>query len=258
MVESIKASISLALLAVCLGTSACQDPAVIDPALDEPFLYLILNERTTTFFVEPFRVQQAFLLTPGAPSQPPVYRGAESFEMQRLSDGATIAWQAHSAAETASGEVVPRFPGLAWSEANFYVPASPGGAHLGDEGIAPGQRYSLSIRTGGVVLEGIVRVPDSLNARIQDENGRAVVYWPEVGGAAGYWVTVQDGRWYSLQDANRYAVPDEAATGSPIVVRAVDPALWLYLTEPETARAGFEGDGYGVFGAISADTVFVP
>lgn len=229
--------LSVALLAGCRGDE------VLIPNSEEPFLNLVLNQRTVSERVGRSG-QFAFLLTSGSPAEPARFRCAEHFTMRPTGTTAQFRWRALAC----SGEV-GGYPAVSFNDANHYLPDPTTAEGLGAEAIQPGGAYELLIETGGRTIRGSVRVPVSFSASASEHNGRRMAVWPRVVGAAGYQIRLPDERLVTQTDTS-FTVPDEVLRGEQIEIRALDPNLWRYVTEDQLHRSGIDG-GFGVFGAIS-------
>lgn len=233
-----------ALLLAGAGVGGCDGSKIVVPTSEEPFLYLVLNEKTVDRSSPAGRVgQHALLLTTGAATGSPRYRTAERFEMRRASDGAGFAWRKERVPNGEPGS----FPGVSLDFWNFHLP---GDARLGADALAPGESYELLIESGGEVIRGRVTVPGEFTASTFERNGRRVAVWPRVAGAAGYRIEVGDGKVVVQRDTS-YVIPDDVLEGGTLDIEALDPNLFTYVADNRTARAGIDR-GYGVFGAMTA------
>lgn len=223
------------------------DPVVV-PESGEPFLYLVLNERTPDRNTVDRRAgQHALLLTAGSPAAPAEYRGAERFELRRAADGARFAWQALGVRGP-----VDSYPAAPLDRPNFTLPDSAAGPLLGAAALEPGATYELQVETAGRSMRGRVTLPDRFVVSRTERAGRSTAVWPRVRGAAGYRIEIE-GAPVQIQTDTAFTLPADVP-GGRVRVSALDPALFSYLTEPRTERAGIEG-GYGVFGAVSTATL---
>ena len=244
------ARLGLALaLAVLPGACSWDEPLV--PTSDAPFLYLVLNQRSSSYYgsVEP--QQLALLLTVASPLEPMPYRSAERFEMRRASDGRRFGWQALPVGSIDPGTA----ESVGLHMGNYHLPDSATTAGLGAADLRPGESYELEIETEGVVVRGKVTIPAAFTARVEVRDGRRIVTWPSVPGAGGYVVGAHP---YSRepQPDTFYVVPPDSPPG-PMTITAVDPNLYRYLTDENLGRSGIDA-GYGVFGAISVAWVDLP
>lgn len=237
-----------ALVAAAVLASACRGDVIVVPVSEEPFLYLVLNERTVDRSTAEGRAgQHALLLTSGSPAQPAHYRLAERFEMRRASDGAAFAWRVRPL----TGDV-GSFPAVSLDHPNLALPAAAPPA-LGADDVAPGETYELRVETGGRVIRGRVAVPARFAATVTERDGRRLAVWPRVPGAAGYRITPGDGP-LRIQADTTFAIPDDLPVGSELRIDALDPGLYTFLTDDRTGRAGIDA-GYGVFGAVTSATL---
>lgn len=234
-----------ALLALMVSTLlvGCRGDEILVPNSDEPFLYLVLNERMPNERVG-HAGQFGFLLTSGSPAEPARLRCAESFAMRGAGEVARFRWRSLAC----SGEV-GGYPGVSFNDANYYLPDSSTAEGRGAEAIQPDHTYEILIETAGRTIQGSVRVPASFTASVVVRDGQRTAVWPQVAGAAGYQIRLPDDR-LILQRDTSYVLPEEAFGGGDAEIRALDPNLWRYVTEDRIARSGIEG-GLGVFGAIT-------
>lgn len=245
----VRAMLSLILpLALSTAVTGCNGSEVLIPSSEEPFLYLVLNERS----VDRSRArvgQHALLVTTGSPTEPPRYRRAERFSMHRASDGALFGWEQRN-----PGTEVTGYPALSLGEPNFLLPDTTPASTLGAKNLTPGETYTLHVETGGAVIRGEVTVPGAFTASVVQRGGRPYAVWPQVPGAAGYGIEIRlsngNSEKVALQTETVYAIPMEVLAGGELKIRALDPNLYLYTTERRTARAGIDR-GYGVFGAVT-------
>lgn len=233
-----------ALLLAGMAAGGCEGSEIVVPTSEEPFLYLVLNERTVDRSTPAGRVgQHALLLTTGAATESPRYRTAERFDMRRASDGAGFAWRKENVPNGDPGSL----PGVSLEYWNFHLPRD---ARLGADALAPGESYELLVESGGEVIRGRVTVPEEFTASTFERDGRRIAVWPRVAGAAGYRIEAADGRVVVQRDTS-YVIPDEAIEGGTLDIEALDPNLFTYVADNRTARAGIDR-GYGVFGAMTA------
>lgn len=221
-----------------VGPACDNDP--VFPENRRPFVYLILNQ-TVELNGEP--VQPAFLLTI-VRADSVVYRGAERFEMRRLSDGALFDWTSERADVSLDfGIAGPRM-----QSANWLLADSATSAGLGQPSLEPGETYELVVETGSEVIRGKTTIPDTFSVSVLERDGQRVAVWPTVDGAVAYSVDAVgvDEPFYDFQPDTTYEL-DAAATA--VSVRAVGPHAFRYATDEDARRAGIEG-GLGVFGAI--------
>lgn len=240
------------VLVLALLSGACSWDAPLVPDSDEPFLYVVLNQRSISHYGSIEKLHQlALLLTAGSPVEPMEYRSAERFEMWRTSDGRRFDWRAFPNASVSPGTG----QSVEIHMANYYLPDSTTAAGLGAADLRWGETYELKIETEGVVVRGRVTIPAAFTAKVEVRDGQRIVTWPRVAGAAGYSVGAYP---YSrqLQRDTFYVVPADAPPG-PMSITAVDPNLYQYLIDENLARSGIDA-GYGVFGAISATWVDLP
>lgn len=237
-----RAALVLACTASVLGCRA--DPITL-PAGDEAFLYIILGQRTPNL-VAGVSGQHGYLLRSGRPDRPATFLEADRFEMRREVDGALFGWQSYGF----SGETADVLA-VSYSDANYHLPDGTTAGGLGADSIGPGERYELDVAIDGSVIRGSVTVPETFSATVREQNDRAVATWPRVSGAAGYQLHIPDEDLVLLTDTF-YPLPEALiGTGAELVVDALDPNIWLYLTDDQAASAGIEG-AFGLFGAMTS------
>jgi hypothetical protein len=223
--------------------AGCRGDEVQVPNSEEPFLYLVLNQRMPS--ERTGRVGQfAFLFTSGSPAEPARFRCAERFRMRRVSDGAEFGWRSIFCTGETGG-----YPGVSFNDANYFLPDTATAQGLGAQSLRPGEAYEIQIETGGRVLRGRAGIPAPFTVSLTGHDGRRVLAWPRVAGAAGYQIKLPNDELVTQADTS-YTLPSEASGGSRIEVRALDANLWEYANNPRVARAGID-TGYGLFGAIS-------
>jgi hypothetical protein len=237
VIGALVAGLLVALAAACAG-----DPATV-PENETPYLYLVLGEPTVNLAApgEP-PAQHAVLLTLPAPTEPARYRSADWFEMTDGTTGDRFAWRALGPTGP-----VGSFPGMDFRRPNYRLPDSPA-TGLGNTDLVPLRSYNLEIETEGRRIRGRVTIPGAIAARLDG----GTLSWAPVTGAAGYRVTI-DRAVHFVTDTVRPLSDDDLAAAS-IVVDAVDPNLWQYLTRSVTSAPHLSG-AHGVFGAITRDTV---
>ncbi len=232
------------VLALLSGACASDDPLV--PASDEPFLYLVLNQRTSLAYYDSLSSprQLALLLTVASPLEPMPYRTARRFEMRRASDRRLFDWRVYP-------DLVDN-PGTEGSidliYGNYHLPDSATAAGLGTADLRPGESYELEIETEGVVIRGQATIPAAFTASVEVRDGRRIVTWPRVPGAGGYLVEAYPYPREPQRDTV-YAVPADVPAG-PMSITAVDPNFYRFLTDEDAGRAGIDA-GFGVFGALT-------
>ena len=230
----------LCALACGLVAGAACDSAPVLPENRRPFLYLVLNH---TAEIDQATVQPAFLLTM-VHADSFVYRGAESFEMRRLSDEATFDWTS----VRVPGAVPFEWPGPPMEEANWVLTGSADSVGGAPPSLRPGDTYELLLETEGRLIRGRTTIPDTFSISVLERDGGRVAVWPSVDGAAGYFVD-------ALGDSIRGHRPQTDTTfrltpeDTAVSVQAGDPHAFRYSTERDARQAGIEG-ALGVFGAI--------
>lgn len=230
----------LGTLAFGLVVGAACDSAPVLPENRRPFLYLVLNH---TAEIDQETVQPAFLLTM-IHADSFVYRGAESFEIRRVSDGTRFDWTSVRVSEPDPFE----WPGPAMEAANWILADSRTGDGGGRPSFEPGATYELIVETEGRMIRGRATVPDRFSISVLERDSARVAVWPSVDGAAGYFVD-------AFGDSIRGHRPQNDTTvrltpaDTAVSVQAVGPHAFRYSTEREARRAGIEG-ALGVFGAI--------
>lgn len=233
-------ALALGLLAGCAGDS------IVPPSGDEPFVYIILGQRTVNHrALGPKYGQHGYLLRSGSPAEPAIFLEADRFDMLRARDRARFGWRSFGFKGEATGTWA-----VSYDDANYNLPDTATMAGLGAEDIQPGERYELEIEVGGALILGSVVVPDSFTVTVTELNGRTVATWPDVAGAAGYQVHFADEDAVLLTDTLFGLPADAIGSGGALAVEAMDPNLWLYITNDQTPRAGIEG-ALGLFGALT-------
>lgn len=227
---------------VVLAAACAGDPVAV-PGGETPYLYLVLGERTVALDRpgEP-PAQHAVLLTLPAPTQPARYRAADRFDMTDETTGSAFSWTDLGLTGT-----VESFPGMDFRRPNYRLPNSPT-TGLGSADLTPLGSYALEIRTGGRIIRGRVTVPAQITARL---DGRTLS-WAPVAGAAGYRVMIDRAK--RLVTDTVLPLSEEELSATSIVVDAMDPNLWQYLTREVTSAPDLNG-AHGVLGAITRDTV---
>lgn len=235
----------LAALALAVSAAGCGEEIVF-PDDRTPFVYLVLNH-TVGLTGEP--IQPAFVLTVWS-ADSVSYRSAERFEMRRASDDALFDWR-NASIVTASptfdlGQAVrpSRANYLLASDATegFFEDTTERG--LRHEDLQPGATYELLVDTGEEVIRGRATIPDTF--RFSFPGGRRIV-WSRVEGAKGYRVELTDDDVFFVRDTS-FTVPEDITSGR-VVLHALGPHVYDYLTDDRRRRAGID-TGSGVFGAI--------
>jgi hypothetical protein len=236
-------------LAVALAAAGCQNDGVLIPESHEPFLYVALTPPETGRIAPGIL---GLLATTGTPIAAP-FRAAEQFAMLRADDGAAFGWQS-TGAEGSFGEVSR----ASLRAGNYFLPDTVEAGLLSARDIRPGETYDLHVVTDGVVVRGTVTVPASFAVRVESENGIQTLVWDSVPGAAGYIVEVHGHMAPAYQPGTSLVVPQGHPFKTPdrATVRALDPALYRYVSDERTARAGIDR-GYGVFGAYTSAVISI-
>ncbi len=238
-----------ALGGLLLLTAGCGTADIIAPESDEQFLFLVLNWRTLSHYDLDSLTQHALLVTAGSPSELPLYRSAQRFEMRRASDGAPFDWRAHTRLYPEAG----RIDFVELNSGNYYLPEKSSGNGLVYEDLEPGETYELEIETEGVVLRGRATIPESFTVSILVQGSHRIAVWPRVRGAGGYIVGGEG----EVQADTTYVIPADVPAGTRLQVRAVDENLYRYLADERVGRSGIDR-GYGVFGAVVFADALVP
>lgn len=237
------AALTLALVAA-LGAVACDSGTTEPDPPEGPFLYLVLGERSIDVGGDPSYGpgQHAVLLTL-SPGEPIVYRTAIRFAMENRR-GSRFGW----APLDRTGSVT-REPGPDTMAATWVLPDNPW-AGLGAADLVPGETYTLAVDTEGEAMEGATTMPAPIDARLTA--GGVELAWGAVAGAGGYRVII-DGEATLVTDSP-FPLSAAQQQAASIVVDALDPNAWAYHTDPRADRPGLSR-GYGVFGAMTRDTV---
>lgn len=223
---------------------ACGDGDVVLPRVDEPFLYLVLNERTRDAAISGTEGQHALLMTVESVLESPVFRSASRFDLREASDTVPFGWHQYEVA----GLTVGSYPALSIKGWNFFLADSVAVGRRPAGDLEPGRSYSLTIETGGVTIRGTTVIPDTFSVDAIEGDGVRRLVWPSVSGAGGYRIEAEN-REVRLQEDTVWAVPDDLRLPDVTVV-ALDSNLFRYSVESQLPRAGIDA-GLGVFGAIS-------
>ncbi len=244
------------LLISLLGASSatltgCEGDEITVPVSDEPFLYLVLGERTPSQIYRLTFGQHALLMTVGTPTESVGHRAAGRFEMRRASDGALFGWLQREGSSDVGG-----YPALTLKAPNFFLPDTTSGPTLGASALEPGGTYTLYIETLGEVIEGRVTIPETFTAKYVRQDGRKIAVWPSVAGAAGYTIEfdLDNGaiRETVVQTDTVLPLPEDLSSDGFLEIRAMDPNMFEYTADVQAVRAGID-NGFGVFGAVSID-----
>jgi hypothetical protein len=240
-VVRIAAALALVALAACSGDT----PVVANRP--EPFVYLVLNQRTSSVYGSLTQPRQHALLTvTGSPLESPGYLRADEFRMTRAADGARFAWSSYPRLSGEPGTVSR----LALDAANYLLADSAGDAGLGAADLRALTAYDLYLATPGGVVRGRTSIPATFRLRLVEEGGRRTAYWPRVRGAAGYRVSLPEGDSRIQTDTSAVLGGDAGL----LTVQALDPNLYGYVAGEPVARSGIEG-GFGVFGSLTTAAV---
>lgn len=241
------------LLILCVIGSflpACEGEGVTEPARDEPFVYLVLNERSISHYGDPSLLSQhALLVTSGVPTESPRYREAQRFEMRAISDRRGFDWRRYDGLLADPGT----YSGISMKYANFYLSETASIRGMGAKDLRAGDGYELYIETDGRVIRGATRIPESFIVSLQEHQGRLTAVWPQVKGAAGYRISLSDGA-SEIRVDTTLMIPDALRAGGLLTVYALDENLYRYTMSDGVGRAGIDG-GYGVLGAVSVARV---
>ena len=237
------------LLGTAVGAVACGGDGAIVPARPDPFLYLVLNQRAGG--PDPALDQRALLLTVGSPAVSD-YRVAERFEMHRARDRVMFAWRDLGR----RGQAPVDAANAALLNGNYGLPDAATDGGLGALDIRPGERYDLTVETGGVTIRGSVTVPAAFTLTLERRGTDRVLTWPHVDGADSYSVEIGGVTAAKVQTDTAFTLAPVPAAGAEASVKALDANLSRYVADKRAARAGIDA-GYGVFGAISVATLHV-
>jgi hypothetical protein len=247
-VGTLRRVVGIAVLGLSVPTS-CDTSDLLVPVSDEPFFYLVLNERSLSEYSGEF-TQHALLLTTGSPLESPDYRIAERFEMRRLTDGASFDWQPYAEARGQTGTK----DAISLQGANYHLPLVSTPRGLGVDSLAPGERYEIEIASRGHLIRGKTTIPAAFVARFVAVGEAMHVIWPQVQGAVGYSLTFSSGTVVLQQDTTFR--PESTDRGGTLVIRALDENLYRYMAERDLSRSGITGS-YGVIGASSASMITI-
>jgi|GEM_PF-1943965 len=234
-------------LLVGVLSGGCGEQGVLVPDTQEPFFYLVLNQRSaSTYQGIHWTGQQALLTTTGSPVEPPRYRTAREFTMWRASDGARFGWRRYPQLVSEPGTSSQ----LTLLYANYFLPDSAGPEGLlGARDLRPGQTYEIVVTLENEVIRGRTTIPAEFTASLRESGDHRSVVWPRVQGAGGYQISLSSGATL-LQTDTTLAVPRDIAGGGSVLIQALDPNLYRYVSEKNTARSGIDA-GFGVFGAVT-------
>lgn len=242
-----RARLTRAVAAIAMALGCTADP-IVPPSANDPFLYVVLNQRTVSD-VDGVARQHALLITPRAPTEVPLYRPAQRIEMRRVSDGTQFGWRGYGL----TGGLVQR-EGVGLGESNYYLPDSATAPDtLGALSLQPGEAYDLYVETDGVTIRGSVIIPGQVLPIITQENNRGVVRWPKATGAGGYVVALPGPDVQVVLDTF-FVLPSDLPRGSRVVVQALDHNLHRFLVDRRLGRSGLD-NGFGVFGALTEASV---
>lgn len=237
-----------ASLATVIALAGCDSLGPVVEYRPDPLVYVVLNQRVAALGRDPD--QRAFLLTLGSPAVSE-YRVAQRFEMRAVRDGSRFVWQDLGRRGLASVDGYGTDLGFA----NYALKDGATAPDRGALDLVSGEEYTLHLDTDGVAIGGQVRIPAAFELTILDGPPR-VVMWKQVSGAAMYNVTILGATagWYQADTV--VVMPALKAGGADIVVNAIDPNLWRFISDSTAARSGIDA-GYGVFGAISTARLHV-
>jgi len=186
------------------------------------------------------------------------YRPVESFRMRRERDGTMFAWRIDSG-RTGSFNIGPLSTGVS-IPGNITMMRSWSPAGLGRDSLAANDSYLIDIRTMGAGITARVRMPARPRPVLILRDGREVVAWSTVPGAAGYAIRVDTdlSAQVALRDTEyvlRRDRPDAELPPNPrFILTALDSNLVAFLTDPEGRAAGV-GGAYGVIGGMTSEAI---
>lgn len=236
------------VLALVIGWSitGCQGDAVLIPQTEEPFLYIVLNERTLQVGPDMEHGQHALLLDASSPLEEARFREAERFEMTAASDNALLGWREDRPHNFTGPGSYPAPNMRTW---NYHLPDEREAGLGGTGDLLPGAAYRLEIETGDHLITGEVVIPGQIEPRRVTVEGVDMLTWPSVPRAAGYRIFF--GLKPRLTPDTIFPVPAGQRSAR---IEAVDANLWAYLTDQDLSRSGIEG-ARGVLGAVTTATL---
>jgi hypothetical protein len=241
----------LLVVALLLG---CSSEGAVIPRSDEPFLYLVLNQRPGGDAGA--GVTRALLLKSGSPTYSE-YLTASRFEMRGAADGALFDWQDRNR----SGPAPVDAHNASLAHGNYELPAAGSGSRLGGQDVTPLARYNVTVEVGGRVLSGSTLVPAGFPLTAERRGDDWLVSWPHVAGAAAYSVEVRGPGAPPAFQTDTFVLipPPHPAAWTPtteVVIKALDTNLARYVLDRRVSRSGLD-DGFGVFGSLTEARVTI-
>lgn len=238
---------ALAFTAVLL--CGCAPDAPVAPRSDEPMVYVVLTRDSLVaadpYFPDDVRLT-AVVATTGVPWEFE-FRVAEQFEMRRASDGRRFAWVA---APTAPGGAHLDRGAMPY-RGNYALEEHATDEGLGRGDLQPGERYLLTIETGGRTLTGETVLPERPSPVVVQRSPAIVIAWPRTAGAAMYLVSYGYLQWQPAGTDTSYVLPRlEGPQPAEVRVMAVDENWAAFFRDPALTSSGITG-GNGLFGATA-------
>ena len=237
----------------------CRSDGPLIPVSDAPFVFVVLTSTQTTIGPPPLDSSiVGVLLTAGSPLSSP-FRHAESFEVQRASDGALFPWTERV---PDSGLTGADFRGIAFADGNYTLKHTSTTDGLGADSIAPLQSYLLSISTQGSQVTGRTTVPAIPQPRLIVDGARRFVVFGPVAGAAGYIPSAETEIFEGALTTDtilelHYGRGDVTPPNPQFQVIALDTNAFRYVSDTTLTTSGLVG-ALGLFGSASSARLTLP
>jgi hypothetical protein len=237
---------------------ACATDGGLVPASNQPYVYILLSsEPIAGPASEPTLV--GFLLTQGSPVESS-FRHATRFDLKGPSSLKPFRWfeRGLGVAKTKIG-----FRGVPVDSGNYYLPEDSSTETLGRKQLRQLGTYSLLIETDGVTVSGSTTIPGKPSPQLLTIDGRLVLSWPKVPGAAAYFVEadteaapgfVTTDTLYTLFFSRE---PSTVPADPQFRIVALDPNASRFFLDVETSSAGID-NGYGLYGSATPASVSLP
>jgi hypothetical protein len=249
----------LAVLGFALLAVGCADASLAGPPSSEPFLYLIISpEPLTQFGPAPDTALQALLLTTGSAAGAP-FRVADRFDLTNADGGAPFTFTARmpNAAIPGVGRA-----GASVEDGNYVLPFAGTATSRGAGELLPLGTYDLHVESEGRIIVGRVVMPARPQPVLLQEGSARYVTFPEVTGAAAYYVVGDTEMYPRITTSTRvqlhYDVDPAFVPPNPqFRVIALDTNIVRYISDTTVARSGIDG-AFGLFGAAISATISTP
>jgi hypothetical protein len=249
----------LAVLGFALLAVGCADASLAGPPSSAPFLYLIISpEPLTQFGPAPDTAVQALLLTTGSAAGAP-FRVADRFDLTNATGGAPFTFTARMPNAPIPG--VGR-AGASVEDGNYVLPFGGTATSRGAGELLPFGTYDLHVESEGRIIVGRVVIPARPQPVLLQEGGAYFVSFPEVTGAAAYYVAGDTERYPRITTSTRVqlrydADPAFVPPNPQFRVIALDSNIVRYISDSTVARSGIDG-AFGLFGAAISATISTP